>query len=667
MDKSGLEFVPFKIEAPYKPTGDQPEAIDELVEGLNENKRVQVLLGATGTGKTFTMANVIERTQRPAIVLVHNKTLAAQLYAEFRELFPHNRIEYFISNFDFYRPEAYLPKTDTYIDKEAVMNEEIDMMRASAINSLMSRRDTIIVGSVASIYGLDDPEEYDNLSFDLRVGDQIDLREVMAKLVESQYTRNNMDLHPGTFRLNGDMLEIAPFTTNGTCIRVYVDEDSRIEEMDEVKLTTGEFVEQRNYYMVFPANEHASGYSRIKAACPRIRAELAERCKELHDQGKLLEEERLDMRTRHDLDSLEEFGFCPGIENYSRHIEGRKEGEEPFCLLDYLSDDVIYFIDESHVTLPQFNGMFNGDHARKQTLVDYGFRLPSALDNRPLKFDEFFAKVHNMICTSATPGDWELEQADNHVVEQIIRPTGLLDPAIEVRSNKNNPVYDLLNEIQERIKKNERVIVCTLTITDAENLTDFFKNKGIKVAYLQHEIKTLERTEILYKLRKGDYQVVVGINLLREGLDIPEVSLIAILDADKEGFLRSTRSLIQLVGRLARNDHGKAILYGDTITESMKETIGETNRRRAIQQKYNEEHHIVPKTIVKPIVAPVRLIDKKKKAVDVIAKKGKLTKNETKLMIDELTKAMKKAASELDFETAASYRDQILELKASLA
>lgn len=667
MDKSGLEFVPFKIEAPYKPTGDQPEAIDELVEGLNENKRVQVLLGATGTGKTFTMANVIERTQRPAIVLVHNKTLAAQLYAEFRELFPHNRIEYFISNFDFYRPEAYLPKTDTYIDKEAVMNEEIDMMRASAINSLMSRRDTIIVGSVASIYGLDDPEEYDNLSFDLRVGDQIDLREVMAKLVESQYTRNNMDLHPGTFRLNGDMLEIAPFTTNGTCIRVYVDEDSRIEEMDEVKLTTGEFVEQRNYYMVFPANEHASGYSRIKAACPRIRAELAERCKELHDQGKLLEEERLDMRTRHDLDSLEEFGFCPGIENYSRHIEGRKEGEEPFCLLDYLSDDVIYFIDESHVTLPQFNGMFNGDHARKQTLVDYGFRLPSALDNRPLKFDEFFAKVHNMICTSATPGDWELEQADNHVVEQIIRPTGLLDPAIEVRSNKNNPVYDLLNEIQERIKKNERVIVCTLTITDAENLTDFFKNKGIKVAYLQHEIKTLERTEILYKLRKGDYQVVVGINLLREGLDIPEVSLIAILDADKEGFLRSTRSLIQLVGRVARNDHGKAILYGDTITESMKETIGETNRRRAIQQKYNEEHHIVPKTIVKPIVAPVRLIDKKKKAVDVIAKKGKLTKNETKLMIDELTKAMKKAASELDFETAASYRDQILELKASLA
>lgn len=659
--------MPFKIEAPYKPTGDQPEAIDELVEGLNENKRVQVLLGATGTGKTFTMANVIERTQRPAIVLVHNKTLAAQLYAEFRELFPHNRVEYFISNFDFYRPEAYLPKTDTYIDKEAVMNEEIDMMRASAINSLMSRRDTIIVGSVASIYGLDDPEEYDNLSFDLRVGDQIDLREVMAKLVESQYTRNNMDLHPGTFRLNGDMLEIAPFTTNGTCIRVYVDEDSRIEEMDEVKLTTGEFVEQRNYYMVFPANEHASGYSRIKAACPRIRAELAERCKELHDQGKLLEEERLDMRTRHDLDSLEEFGFCPGIENYSRHIEGRKEGEEPFCLLDYLSDDVIYFIDESHVTLPQFNGMFNGDHARKQTLVDYGFRLPSALDNRPLKFDEFFAKVHNMICTSATPGDWELEQADNHVVEQIIRPTGLLDPAIEVRSNKNNPVYDLLNEIQERIKKDERVIVCTLTITDAENLTDFFKNKGIKVAYLQHEIKTLERTEILYKLRKGDYQVVVGINLLREGLDIPEVSLIAILDADKEGFLRSTRSLIQLVGRVARNDHGKAILYGDTITESMKETIGETNRRRAIQQKYNEEHHIVPKTIVKPIVAPVRLIDKKKKAVDVIAKKGKLTKNETKLMIDELTKAMKKAASELDFETAASYRDQILELKASLA
>lgn len=667
MDKSKLEFVPFKIEAPYNPTGDQPEAIKELVEGLKENRKVQVLLGATGTGKTFTMANVIEQTQRPAIVLVHNKTLAAQLYGEFKELFPHNRVEYFISNFDFYRPEAYIPKTDTYVDKEAVMNEEIDMMRASAINSLMSRRDTIVVGSVASIYGLDDPREYDNLTFDLRVGEEIDLRATMAKLVEAQYTRNNMDLRPGTFRLNGSLLEIAPFTNNGTCLRVYVDEDSKIEEMDEVKLTTGEFIEERNYYMVFPANEHASGYSRIQAACVRIREELAERLKELHSQGKLLEEERLDMRTRHDLDSLQEFGFCPGIENYSRHIEGRKEGEEPFCLLDYLSDDVIYFMDESHVTLPQFNGMYNGDHARKQVLVDYGFRLPSALDNRPLRFEEFYKKVPNMICTSATPGDFELNEADHRVVEQIIRPTGLLDPEIEVRSNKLNPVYDLLNEIQERIQKNERVIVCTLTINDAENLTDFFKTKGIKVAYLQHEIKTLERTEILYKLRKGDFQVVVGINLLREGLDIPEVSLIAILDADKEGFLRSTRSLIQLVGRVARNDHGKAILYADSITQSMKETIDETNRRRAIQKKYNEEHGIVPHTIVKPLVEPVRLIDKKKKTVDVLAKKGKLTKSETQRMIDELTKAMKKAASELDFETAAQYRDQILELKASLA
>jgi excinuclease ABC subunit B len=660
------EYIPFKIHAPYKPTGDQPEAIDQIVEGLKENKRVQVLLGATGTGKTFTMANVIEKTQRPALVLVHNKTLAGQLYAEFKELFPENRVEYFISNFDFYRPEAYLPKTDTYIDKEAVINEEIEMMRSSAVNSILSRKDTIVVASVASIFGLTDPDEYEDLAFDLRVGEVIDMRKTMAKLVDAQYSRNNMSIAPGSFRLQGNMLEIAPYNMTDACLRVYVDEDSKIEEMDEVRLTTGELLRSVEYYMVFPADEHASGYERIKAACVRIREELTERLHYFHQEGKLLEEERLDMRTRHDVEALEEFGTVAGIENYSRHIEGREKGEPPFCLLDYLDKDFLLFVDESHVTIPQVFGMYNGDQARKQVLVDYGFRLPSALDNRPLRFEEFFAKIKNMICTSATPGDWELEQTKGQFVEQIIRPTGLLDPSIEVRSNMNNPVYDVLNEIQQRIKLNERVIVCTLTIDDAENLTDFFKQKGIKVAYLQHEIKTLERSEIIYKLRKGDYDCVVGINLLREGLDLPEVSLIAILDADKEGFLRSTRSLIQLTGRAARNDHGKVIMYADSLTKSMKETIDETDRRRSIQDQFNKEHNITPKSIVKPIVPPVRLIDKKK-PVDILAKDGKLTKSETLRLVAELEKEMRKAASELDFERAAELRDSLLELKASLA
>ncbi len=659
------DYVPFTIHAPYKPTGDQPNAIKELVEGLKDNKRVQVLLGATGTGKTFTMANVIASTQRPALVLVHNKTLAGQLYAEFKELFPENRVEYFVSNFDFYRPEAYLPKSDTYIDKEAVINDEIEMMRSSAINSIMSRRDTIVVASVASIFGLTDPDEYAHLAFDLRVGETIDLREKMNKLVDAQYTRNDMSLTRGTFRFKGGMLEIAPYSSNETIIRVYIDPDNKIEEMDEVKVTTGEFIRSLEYYMVFPADEHASGLNRVKSACASIREELTERLHELHEQGKLLEEERLDMRTRHDIESLEEFGMCPGIENYSRHIDGRKKGEPPFCLLDYLADDFLLFIDESHVTIPQINGMYNGDQARKQVLVDYGFRLPSALDNRPLKFEEFDKKINNLICTSATPGDWELSETKGQFVEQIIRPTGLLDPMIEVRSNKNNPVYDLLEEIKKRNEKNERTIVCTLTIDDAENLTDFFKQKGIKVAYLQHEIKTLERSEIIYKLRKGDYQVVVGINLLREGLDIPEVSLIAILDADKEGFLRSTRSLIQLVGRAARNDHGQVIMYADSITKSMKECIDETNRRRAIQEEFNKEHNITPKSIVKPIVPPIRMVDTKKK-ID-FDKKAKLTKSETMALISSLEKEMRKAASDLDFERAAELRDALLELKASLA
>ncbi len=655
------EYIPFKIESSYKPTGDQPNAIEKLVEGLNQNKKVQVLLGATGTGKTFTMANVIFKSQRPALVLVHNKTLASQLYGEFKELFPNNRVEYFISNFDFYRPEAYLPKTDTYIEKEAVINQEIEMMRSSAVNSILSRKDTIVVASVASIFGLTDPDEYSNLTVDFRKGEKIDIKDIQARLVDAQYSRNNMSLTPGTFRLQGEMLEIAPFNLGEYCLRIYIDFDSNIEEITQVKLTTGEFVASLEYVMVFPADEHASSYAKIKEACKLIKEELTERLHEFNQEGKLLEEERLDQRTRHDIESLEEFGICPGIENYSRHIEKRKKGEPPFCLLDYLDDDYIIFVDESHVTLPQIHGMFNGDQARKQVLVDYGFRLPSALDNRPLKFEEFYSKVKNMICTSATPSDFEIQEANGYV-EQIIRPTGLLDPIIEVRSNKNNPVYDLLNEIEKRIELNQRVLVCTLTINDAENLTDFLKQKGVKVAYLQHEIKTLERTEIIYKLRKGEYDVVVGINLLREGLDIPEVTLIGILDADKEGFLRSTKSLIQLVGRAARNSEGKVIMYADSITKSMQETLNETTRRRNIQIKYNQEHNITPKTIIKPIVEPVRMISKKNTKIE--KPLGKLTRNEKLKLISELEKSMKKAASELDFEQAALLRDEILELKA---
>ena len=662
--KSEKDFVPFKIESPFTMKGDQPKAVSDLVKGLDSGKKIQVLLGATGTGKTFTMANIIEKSQRPALVLVHNKTLAGQLYAEFKELFPHNRVEYFISNFDFYRPEAYLPKSDTYIEKEAVINDELELMRSSAVNSILSRKDTICVCSVASIYGLTDPDEYSGLSTAFRVGEKIDLRSVQARLVDAQYKRNNLSLSAGSFRLKGDMLEIAPFNLGDDVIRIYFDDEGTVEEIIQVKMTTGEFVSSLEYILIFPADEHASSYVRIKLACKTIREELKDRLAYFHSEGKLLEEERLDQRTRMDIESLEEFGMCRGIENYSRHIEQREPGSTPFCLLDYLTDDYIIFIDESHATLPQIRGMYLGDRARKQVLVDYGFRLPSALDNRPLKFEEFYSKARQIICTSATPGDFEIEEANGISAEQIIRPTGLVDPRIEVRSNKANPVYDLLEEIKKRSEVNQRALICTLTIKDAENLTDFFKRNGIKAAYLQHEIKTIERTEIIYKLRKGDYDCVVGINLLREGLDIPEVSLIAILDADKEGFLRSSRSLIQIVGRAARNSEGLVIMYADSITKSMKETIDETERRRNIQIKYNKENNIVPKTIIKPLVEPVRLVSKKNP--ELIKNKGKLTKNETLQLIKELEKAMKKAASELDFEKAVTYRDEIFELKASL-
>lgn len=655
---------PFELVSPFSPTGDQPGAIEELAKGVLENKKWQVLLGATGTGKTFTMANVIQKVQKTTMVLVHNKTLAAQLYGEFKELFPKNRVEYFISNFDFYQPEAYIPKTDTYIDKQVVMNDEIEMMRASAVNSLLEREDTIVICSVAAIYGLSDPDEYRDLAFTLHVGEAFDLKDIGNKLVQAQYVRNDIDLGPGCFSIKGEVLDIYPPNADGYFIRVYSDFDA-ISEILQLKPVTGEILHSLEYFPIFPAHEHASSNERIQKACKTIKEELIERLAYFDKNGQLLESERLKQRTEHDLDSLSEFGMCSGIENYSRHFDGRNEGETPYTLFDYLPKDFLLFVDESHVTLPQIRGMFNGDRARKQTLVEYGFRLPSALDNRPLKFEEFEKKINNVICTSATPGDYELEQVNNKVVEQIIRPTGLLDPIIEVRYNTNNPIYDLMKEIEERVKKNERVLVVTLTIRDAKNLTDFLKSHNIKVVYLQHEILTLERTEIIYKLRKGVYDVLVGINLLREGLDIPEVSLIAILDADREGFLRSSRSLTQIAGRAARNASGKVIMYCDSISDAMNSTINETKRRRTIQEKYNSEHNITPITIQKKLIEPLHMIDDPSKTKK-LKLDGKMSVKQTQLMVKKLTMEMNKAAKDLDFEQAALLRDQILELKSGL-
>jgi excinuclease ABC subunit B len=546
------------------------------------------------------------------------------------------------------------------------MNDEIEMMRASAVNSLLERKDTIVVCSVAAIYGLSDPEEYRDLAFTLHVGEPYKPHEIANKLIQAQYRRNDMDLGPGCFSIKGDVMDIYPPNGDDFYIRIYSDFDE-ISEIDQVRPTTGEVLHTVDYFPFFPAHEHASGMARIQKACSTIREELIERLKFFDNKGMLLESERLKQRTEHDLDALSEFGICAGIENYSRHFDGRSEGETPYTLFDYFPDDFLLFVDESHVTLPQIGGMFNGDRSRKMTLVDYGFRLPSALDNRPLRFEEFEKKVRNVICTSATPGDYELDKVNHQPVEQIIRPTGLLDPIIEVRFNTNNPIYDLMDEIKKRLAKNERVMVVTLTVKDAENLTDFFKSHDFKVAYLQHEILTLQRTEIIYKLRKGIYEVLVGINLLREGLDIPEVSLIAILDADRQGFLRSARSLTQIAGRAARNANGKVIMYCDEISDAMAITIKETKRRRELQEKYNAEHGIVPKTIIKNIQAPIHMIDdeannKHKNA----AKEGKMSVKQKQLMIKNLTSEMNKAAKALDFETAASLRDQILELKASL-
>lgn len=652
----------FKLVSPFSPTGDQPAAISAILKGVEEGKKIQVIKGATGTGKTFTDANIVAALNRPTLVMVHNKTLAAQLYGEFKELFPENRVEYFISNFDFYQPEAYLPKSDTYIDKNAVMNEEIDMMRTSAMNSILSRRDTIVVASVAAIYGLSDPNEYKGLIFEIRVGEELNRKQLYQHLLDAQYTRNNIDLKPGTFRVHGDIIDIAP-ATHDFYIRIDLFGDE-VESIAQVNSITGTVERTFATYPIFPAYDHASTRARIEAACKTIGEELEERLAYFRAEGKLLEAERLEMRTRQDMESMREFGRCPGIENYSRHIDGRKPGQRPYSLIDYMPDDFLLLLDESHVTIPQIRGMYNGDRSRKETLVEYGFRLPSALDNRPLNFQEFEELMPgSVVCTSATPGDYELEKCGGEVVEQIIRPTGLLDPVIEVRPTMGQ-VFDLISEIKKRIEKGERTMVVTSTIKMAEDLTSYLKDEGLKVTYLHNETKTLERTEIIYQLRKGKYDVLVGINLLREGLDIPEVSLIAIFDADKEGFLRSTRSLIQVIGRAARNANGRVIMYADTYSDSMLEAINETKRRREKQMAYNEEYGIIPMTIKKEIRPPLHNSEDESAAI--IKDASKKSRSELQRLIADTEKQMKAAAKEYDFERAAKLRDIMFELKAEL-
>lgn len=650
----------FELVSDYQPSGDQPQAIQSLVEGLKEKKKYQVLMGATGTGKTFTISNVIAQVNRPTLVFAHNKTLAGQLYSEFKEFFPHNRVEYFVSYFDYYQPEAYLPKTDTYIDKSTKTNEELDMLRMAAVNSVLERRDTIIVASVASIYGASNPDHYRHMLFTIHVGDEIERNDFMMQLVGQQYKRNDTDPLPGTFRVRGDVIEITPGHTDKYLIRVefFGDEIDRISEVDPV---TGKVNAPYQLYVIYPAHAYASSMDVINHAADTIEEELEDRLAYFDKEEKPLEKERLEQRCRYDIEALRELGFCPGIENYSRHIDGRKPGERPYTLFDYFPKDYLLVVDESHVSLPQIRGMYNGDQARKKVLVEYGFRLPSALDNRPLRFEEFTSLINQAIFVSATPGNWELEQTHGQYVEQIIRPTGLLDPEVEVRPIEGQ-VDDLVDEIKRRIEKHQRVLITTLTVRMAEDLTSYLKEMDFKVAWLHHEIKTIERTEIIHDLRAGKYDVLVGINLLREGLDIPEVSLIAILDADKEGFLRSRRSLIQIIGRAARNAEGKVIMYADTITESMKAAMDETARRRKIQMAYNEEHGIVPKTIIKPIHDVVRSKETKEMTAKYL-KKRRMGKKDKEKMIQNITQEMKEAARTLDFERAAQLRDILFELQ----
>ena len=646
----------FNLISKYKPSGDQPKAINELVKGIKDGKKEQVLLGATGTGKTFTIANVIKEVDKPTLVLAHNKTLAGQLYSELKELFPNNRVEYFVSYYDYYQPEAYVPSTDTYIEKDSSINDEIDELRHAATSALISRRDVIVVSSVSCIYGIGEVEEYKSKMLTLTVGEQIERNKVLSKLIEMLYERNDLDFKRGTFRVRGDVLELIPAYQNQTGYRIefFGDEIDRISEIDTL---TGKVINNLKNISIFPASHFVVSDDKLKAAIERIKIELKDRLKELKDNNKLLAAERLEQRTNYDLEMLEETGFCSGIENYSAPMAGRLPGETPTTLMDFFPDDYLLVVDESHVTLPQVRGMYNGDRARKLNLVEYGFRLPSALDNRPLKYDEFEQKINQVIYVSATPGDYELSHTNNKYVEQIIRPTGLLDPTIEVRKTEGQ-IDDLVGEINERIKNNERVLITTLTIRMAEELTNYLKELDIKVAYLHSEVKTLERMQIIHDIRTGKYDVLVGINLLREGLDIPEVSLIAILDADKEGFLRSERSLIQTIGRCARNANGHVIMYGDNITDSMSKAIEETKRRRQIQSKYNEEHGITPKTIIKEIrdvISNTAIVEDKKEK--------KMSKKEMLKNIEIIEAEMREAARNLEFERAMELRDILFELK----
>lgn len=643
----------FELISKYKPSGDQPEAIKELVEGINEGKKEQVLLGATGTGKTFTIANVIAETNKPTLVLAHNKTLAGQLYAELKEFFPNNHVEYFVSYYDYYQPEAYVPSSDTYIEKDSSINDEIDELRHAATSALINYKDVIVVASVSCIYGIGEKEEYEKNMLILTVGDKISRGKILNRLVDMTYERNDLDFHRGTFRARGNNIDIIPVNEKVSGIRIIL-EDDIVEEICTFDPLTGAISQSKKSVTISPASHFVTSKEKLDEACNRIEVELKERLEVLKSENKLIEEQRLRERTNYDLEMLRETGFCNGVENYSRHLALRGPGETPSCLIDFFPKDFLLVVDESHVTLPQVRAMYNGDRMRKQTLVDYGFRLPSALDNRPLKFEEFEEKINQAIYVSATPGDYELEKTNNKFVEQIIRPTGLLDPIIEVRKSEGQ-IDDIINEINDRIKKNERVLITTLTIRMSEELTNYLKEMNIKVAYLHSEVKTLERLKIIHDLRSGVYDCIVGINLLREGLDIPEVSLICILDADKQGFLRSTRSLIQTIGRAARNQNGKVIMYADTYSDSMNEAITETQRRRAIQEEYNKVHGITPKTIIKDIKEVV--------TNEVTGKKPKLSKKERVLQIEQIEKEMREAAAAMDFERAMELRDIYFELK----
>ena len=647
----------FELVSKYKPSGDQPQAIEKLVEGIKDGKKEQVLLGATGTGKTFTVANVIQEVNKPTLVLAHNKTLAGQLYSELKELFPNNHVEYFVSYYDYYQPEAYVPSSDTYIEKDASINDEIDELRHSATSALINYKDVIVVASVSCIYGIGEKEEYEKSMLVLNVGQNIKRNDIINRLVDMTYERNDLDFHRGTFRSRGDVIDVIPANehAHGIRIELFGNEIDRISTFDPV---TGVIVSDKRTVTISPASHFVTSPEKLEEAIKRIQRELDERLQELKSEGKLLEEQRLRERTNYDIEMLKETGFCNGVENYSRHLALRGPGETPTCLIDFFPKDFLLVVDESHVTLPQVRGMYNGDRMRKQTLVDYGFRLPSALDNRPLNFQEFESKINQAIYVSATPGDYELLHTHGEFVEQIIRPTGLLDPTIEVKPTEGQ-IDDIISQIRDRIDKNERVLITTLTIRMSEELTNYLKEMGIKVAYLHSEIKTLERLKIIRELRLGVYDCIVGINLLREGLDIPEVSLICILDADKQGFLRSERSLIQTIGRAARNQNGHVIMYADTISEAMDAAIKETQRRREIQEQYNEEHHIIPKTISKEIKEVVS------NEIENKVEKPKMSKKEKENILATLEEEMREAAKNLDFERAMELRDILFEMKSN--